>query len=214
MPKATGFSALAALTTFTAKKWFTKSFVDLVEDISRLYGKRSEVASGLLLSDAGTQSAVRCDFAYSTGSVYMNGGLVDIAGATKDCLAGGTTADPVIGGIMSDGSAEAISLATDAHAFITIIATNSTGSAAVTANNAVKLVAVISGTGASPTATEHLTTAQINAALKASAGKAAGHDHSHASVVWCHVGQFQLDENSGSPNLISSVENRNNRLGI
>nr|MBP48065.1 hypothetical protein [Myxococcales bacterium] len=155
MPKATGYSALSALTTFTAKKWFTKSFVSLVEDISRLYGKRSEVVSGLLLSDAGTQNATRSDFAYSSGTVVLGGAMTDITGATKDALAGGAT--PVLGAIMSDGTIEAISLTSGKKAFITIIAANSDGAGGTSTNNAAFLIPVIAGTGADPSALSHVT---------------------------------------------------------
>ena len=208
MPKATGFAALAALTKFTATQWFTKSFVSLVEDVSRLYGKRNEVVSGLAVSGGTHKTAQVADVTVTAGSVTLDGSLFDTAAiADKDCIDPEATGVALLFGesIFSDGSAgDTLVLATDAIAYITLIVANSDGAGATSTTP--KMIAVIAGTGASPTATGHLSTAQINTALAASTGVHAG------VTAWVHVARLVLDENSGSPTL-TVADNRNNVLG-
>lgn len=203
MAKATGYAALAALTTFTAKKWFTKSFVDLVEDISLRYTKRTEILDGGLVTKGTTLSATVCDLSVSEMKTIMGGVLTTVSAISdKDCIA------PEGGGfgqaIFSDGSnGNTLSLTSTARAFITIIVCNSDGSGSTSATPLV--IAVINGTSPSPTSTAHLTTAEINAALAASTGK-------HAGVTeWAHVGRFEVLEGTFGA-LQNNTENRNNHL--
>jgi hypothetical protein len=203
MPKATGFSALAALTTFTAKKWFTKSFVDLVEEISLRYTKRTEILDGGLVSKGTHLSATVCDLDVGEMKIIIGGVLTTVGAISeKDCIA------PEGGGfgqaIFSDGSnGNTLSLTSTARAFITIIVCNSDGGGSTSATPLV--IAVINGTGTSPTATAHISTAGINAALAASTGI-------HAGVTeWAHVGRFEVLEGTFGA-LQSNTENRNNHL--
>jgi hypothetical protein len=201
MAKATGYAALAALTTFTAKKWFTKSFVTLVDEISRLYGKRTEILDGGLVTKGATVTAEVCQIDLSEMKVILGGVLGTVAALDdKDCIAGAEFGQS----IFSDGSTgEALVIASAQTAFITLIVCNSNngGSTATTP----KLVAVINGTGPSPVATAHLTTAEINAALAASTGK-------HAGVTeWAHIGRWEVRQADLSA-LHGNTENRNNHL--
>ena len=208
MPKATGCSALSALTSFKATQWFTKSFVSLVDDISARYGKRNEVVSGILVTAGTHKSATVADITTTAGTVTLNGSMFDAAAISdKDCIDPEATGVNLTFGepIFSDGSAgDALDLATDAIAYISLIIANSDGGGSTSVTP--KMIAVIAGTGASPTATAQLSTAEINSALAASTGV-------HAGVTsWCHVAQLVLDENSGSPTL-TATDNRNNVLG-
>ena len=207
MPKATGYAALAGLTSFRATQWFTKSIATLVDDVSRFYGSRNEVVYGLLLEDAGTQSATVGQIKVNAGSVTLAGQLTDLAAIATGDLIGGASGN-IAQGIMSDGSLEAINLSgAGAKAYVSVIAINSDGSAST---GAAKILAVISGTGASPTATAHLSTAEINSALAASAGNGSDGDHSGATG-WCHVGQAILDLDTTDWSTIT--DNRNNSQG-
>ncbi len=202
MAKATGFSALAALTTFTAKKWFTKSFVDLVEEISLRYSKRTEILDGGLITKGTTLSATVCDITVAEMKIIMGGVLSTVSAISdKDCLAPESAFGQAI---FSDGSNGAgLTLSSSARAFITIIVCNSDSNGSTSATPLV--IAVINGVGSSPVATAHLTTAEINAALAASTGK-------HAGVTeWAHIGRFEVLEGTFGA-LQNNTENRNNHL--
>ena len=202
MPKATGYSALAGLTTFTAKQWFTKSFVSLVDEISLRYGKRTEVLDGGVVTKGTHLTAEICDLSVTEMKVIMGGVMGTVAAISdKDCI------DPETGygePIFSDGSAgDTLVLATSAKAFITLIFCNSNGSGSTSTTP--MLIAVIAGTGASPTATAHLTTAEINSALANSTGV-------HAGVTeWGHVARWEVHQASLGA-LQNFAENRNNHL--
>lgn len=203
MPKATGYAALAALTTFTAKEWFTKSIVKLVDEISLRYTKRTEILDGGLVTKGTTLSATVCDLNVSEMKTIIGGVLTTVSAISeKDCIA------PEGGGfgqaIFSDGSnGNTLNLAASAKAFITIIVCNSDGGGSTSATPAV--IAVINGTGPSPASLEHISTAGINAALAASTGI-------HAGVTeWAHVGRFEVHQADLSA-LQTNTENRNNHL--
>lgn len=217
MAKATGYAALAALTTFTAKKWFTKSFVTLVGDISRLYGKRNEVQNGLLFSHAGgTVNATSAALDMTAGTVTVDGAMADFAALNDTNVL--AVAGNFLGPIYSDGvanTARALTLTTDKKVYISVILINSTGAGAV--GTAPKFICVISGAAAAGAATgAFLTTTEINAALASSAGNATNYDHSggaSADCSWVHVARFIHADASSSLSATVS-DNRNNIAGV
>jgi hypothetical protein len=219
MAKATGYAALSALTAFTAKKWFTKSFVTLVGDISRLYGKRNEVAHGLKLAyGSGTLGTGTAQLNYSAGAVTLDGSITDLAAATNTDFLAFDASKFVMGAIFSNGTASksgaALALTSSNEVNISVILINSTGAGGVQAD--AEFLCVISGAGPDGVASGSaaLTTAEINVALAASAGNDANHDHSggaSANCNWIHVASFVLDNNGGSQTAVVT-ENRNNVL--
>tara|TARA_Y100000114_G_scaffold154623_1_gene176991 strand:+ start:484 stop:1110 length:627 start_codon:yes stop_codon:yes gene_type:complete len=208
MPKATGFSALAALTTFTAKKWFTKSFVDLVEDISRLYGKRSEIIYGTAWSyGSGAADNDELKLDNSAGAVMLNGVLTDVAAATNT--------DIFTNAIWSDGNGNddvGFDLGASTTAKISLIYANSDANGST--QTTPRLVAIVAGTGnGAGLGSDFLTTAQINSALAASSGEDNGYNHS-GTTHWIHVARvtYARDGSAGYTTTVS--DNRNNIAGV
>lgn len=211
MPKATGYAALAGLTSFRATQWFTKSIATLVDEISRVYGARNEVVHGVLFSHAGgTLSATAIPLDFTAGALTIGGTLNDLAlGNDKDLF---TVSAPISGAIWSNGDGEddtSFSIPSDDTAYITIIATNSDGAGST--SSTLNLVAVIAGSDNSSLDADHLTTAEINTALAASSGESANYDHSGCS--WCHVAQLVYADTSGSSWTATITDNRNNSQG-
>jgi len=217
MPKATGYSALAALTSFKATQWFAKSFASLVDEIALRYSKRNAINMGFFASAGGIASNTVAQVSWTAGAATLDGWLED-GGAT-------TNYDPLGPGsylvaIMSNGSPANITLVPSAFAYITGILINSNGTGGSDGASSLGgprnlFLAVIAGTGTSPVATAHLTTAEINAALAASAGNLVagvplGGDHSGATG-WCHIARAVLDEAAST---LTVEDNRNNVLGV
>lgn len=213
MPKATGFAALSALTTFRATQWFTKSIATLVDEISRHYSERTEITTGFEIShDGGTKSATVLQLDVSAGSLLMAGKLNDIAAVdNKDIFA--VASDGFSGAIYSNGDGEDdtnFSLGDGDTAYITIIACNSDGAGDAAASG-FKMVAIIAGDDMSSLDSDHLTTAEINTALAASEGESTNYDHS-GTTAWVHVAQVAYAR-SGATFTPTVTDNRNNSEG-
>ena len=184
----------------------------MAQEVATVYGIRSEVLTGGLLSD-GTISATALGLTTDEGAELMLGGkimaaLTDLADV--DVFA---TAGDVGQAIYDDGSdASVIDLtaASGNTAYVTMIAVNSDGAGAADEDDggAALYLAVVKGVAADfETQTEHLTSVEIQAALEASTGV---HDE---TTAWVHLAQVLWDEGSSSP-VATVTLNRNNHLGV
>ncbi len=196
--------ALSALKAFSPKKWYTKSLQTLAKEIVSEYAKRTEILDGGLITKGTTLSATQVDLSLSEMKVMMGGVLSTVSAiADKNCI----SAEGAFGqAIWSDGvNGSNLSLDTSARVYISLIFCNSDGAGDVSATPLV--IAVLAGTATSPTATAHLTTAEINYALSQSTGV-------HAAVTqWCHIGRFEVLQGTFGA-LQNNTENRNNHLEV
>lgn len=208
MATASGKAALQALTTFCdgSDLHVVRDLADLV---SSSYQGRSEIRAGGVLSAGGTISASAMQVDLTACDTTLAGKMQAQFAALNDTDLF-TTAGSVGQAIYTDGAtAAAIALDTDEVARVAVILCNSDGAGGVTDDNGAPLiVAVVAGTAATFAAqTAPPTSAQIQAALEASAGV-------HAGVTgWVWLGHVVWDENSASPQ-VTVTKNRNNHLGL
>jgi hypothetical protein len=192
---------LSALKAFSPTQWYTKSMQTLAKEIVSEYAKRTEITSGGLLTKGSTFNDVKSDITMAEMVIMMGGVISTVSVITDKDITDGEGAYGQA--IWSDGSnGNTIDLDTSAKAYITVIFCNSDGAGGTSTTPLV--IAVVAGTGPSPTATAHLTTAEINYALSQSTGV-------HAGVTeWCHIGRFE--NHQGSAAIQNNTENRNNHL--
>lgn len=197
-------TVLSALKAFSPKKWYTTSMQTLAREVVSEYAKRTEILDGGLITKGTTLSAVKADITLAEMKVMMAGVMSTVSAISdKDCIAGEAAYGQAIFSDGTDGAA--LDLATSARAYITIIFCNSDGAGGTSA--APLVIAVIAGAGASPTATAHLSTAEINYALSQSTGI-------HAAVTeWCHIGRFEVLQGTFGA-LQNNADNRNNHLEV
>jgi hypothetical protein len=202
-----GSSILQALDTYKVRGWYTKAVAELVTQIKAANQTKSEIGGGGSLADGATTTTAIL-LSYDAITVTLLGlEMANVAAlVTTDVLA---AAASVGAAIYADGSAytgDAITLASDDTAYVTLVVTNSDGAAGAAGDDgAPLLVAVLAGTSAATAiaATGHLSSAQISAALAASAGVHAG------ATAWAHYAQVLWNNPSGVPDSIPTL-NRNN----
>jgi len=204
-------SPLISLRNRSIKKWFTSELKTLGNTTEASYRGRSEVMSGLLLSDGGTatNSATAFRVNHTIGSVMLGGRLIDVAAGTDLDLAAATglsaASISLAGTAVTDVStAHLTGNSMDVIAAAIAIDTNNSGAPAGTAQ-----IALVFGAGAATAAAVAPTNAQVAAALAASTGNMAGNGG------WVHLAQLTFSrDGSAAYTLSAAVENRNNRLFV
>ncbi len=201
---------LAALYSFEPK--LTSAFPairELRDKIVEAYQTRTEVRAGGVVSAGGTISASVLQVSTTALDTIMKGKLMaQLAAQTNLDLF--TTSGAAARATFQDGAtAAAISLATSATAYVTVIAANTDGAGgAVTAENGtIKLIALVKGTSTTyGDAESFLTSQEIAEALAAATGVHAG------VTAWVHLANILWDEAAGTP-AVTITLNRNNHLG-
>lgn len=202
--------ALSKLWTFEPKLTTPAVMIrDLRDKIVTAYQGRTEIRAGGVVTAGGTISASVLQVSTTALDVRMLGKLMaQLAAQTNLDLF--TTSGAAARATYEDGTtAAAISLATDATAYVTVIAanTNGSGGAVETDNGAIKLIAMVKGTSSTyGDATRFLTSKEIDDALAAATGVHAG------VTAWVHLANILWDENSASPQVTITL-NRDNHLG-
>jgi hypothetical protein len=217
----TGVTPLEKLKTFKARNWYDKAFIKCAAKIADDYVTRNEIIRGGEIAEGssvtGTTFNVNLGDGTSATDIYsvLNGRIMAAIGyqTDRDLL---STGESFMGtAIYSDGSAaNAATITTDESAYATLIVCNSDGSGSVVAggdgaaaaggdNGQAQLLCVFAGTGTGSYDEDHLTSAEIQAALDASTGV---HD---GTTGWVHYAQLVWADDSGSFS-VTPVMNRNN----
>ena len=204
MAKQYGKAALQLIKEFRSTKWFTSSFIDFANKISKEYSGRSEVMYGFALS-AGTTGATALNIGVTAGEVMLAGKLhpQSAIGDDRDLHAANLL-------LFKDGSTakDVIIAAATAGNFISIIALNSDNSGDVVAEGAApKIIGICNGTDSDSLkdSTQPLSSAEIASALAASDGVHDGY------TGWVHIGYIHGNIQGDSETVVSNL---NNHLGL
>lgn len=204
---ALGKYALSRLFFHVARKsWYTE-IKNLRTKVVEAYSERSEIVSGGIVTD-GTATATEMMCSVTAVSSVLKGRVMAaIPAISDDDLLDAATAG-VQQPIYADGSdASGLSLGADETAYVTLIVCNSDGSGDAVENDdgAAQIVAIVAGTAATyASASAHLSSSEIQAALDASTGV---HD---GVTAWAHLSQCLYADTSGSSWLVTPTMNRNN----
>lgn len=202
-----GSSILSALDTYKVRGWYTKAIEALVTSLKTANQTKNEIGGGGSLA-TGTTTTIALLLTYDAIQVTL-GGLImnDVAAlADVDVLA---AAGSIAAAIYEDGSAytgDAITLANDDTAYVTLVVTNSDGAGGLVGDDgAPKLVAVVAGTTAATaiTKTAFLSSGNITSALAGSTGV---HDE---ATQWAHYAEVIWNNPAGVPGSTPTL-NRNN----
>jgi hypothetical protein len=217
----TGVTPLEKLKTFKARNWYDKAFIKCAAQIADDYMTRNEIIRGGEIATGASRTNSTFNINLGDGSsatdIYsvLNGRIMAAIGyqTDRDLLA---TGESFMGtAIYSDGSAASgATIATNESAYATLIVCNSDGSGdvvvggdgAATAggdNGQAQLLCVFAGTGTTDYDEDHLTSAEIQAALDASTGV---HD---GTTGWVHYAQIVWTDTSGTVTVTPTM-NRNN----
>ena len=201
-----GKNAIQSLFNYTPRRGWGYELKNLRGKIVDAFRTRCEILDGGIVTD-GTATATELMLNMTAMKVTLNGRLMTFAAVTDDDFLDTSTVG-VGQPIYQDGSdASALSLGTDESAYVTLIVTSSddAGGDDDDDNGACLVVAVVAGTALTYAAqTEHVTSAEIQAALEASTTM---HD---GVTAWAHVCQLVYADTGGAAWAATVVMNRNN----
>jgi len=193
--------ALQNLTAFKATKWFTKDFKTLALRIATDYAARNEINYGLADLAQGATFNTSTLKLTGTAGVAMINGVLKVLPALSDTDVTAIVTDKSLRCITSAGAVGTFDSSADVY--VTLLATNSDGDATQTDldNSFARYVAILGSS------TGHLSSAEISAAILASAGNASSADHSGCKYVMV----AQIIGKAATTHLVTL--NRNNVLG-
>ena len=202
---AVGKNALQKLFNWTPRKSWYKELRKSRHQIVDSYRERSEILDGGIVTE-GTETATELVAGIAECKVMLAGRQMTLAAlaTTSDLL---TAATGIGQAIYDDGSnATAAALASGEVAYVTLIICNTDGAGGADTDDGgtCLVVAVISGSGTGDYDAEHVTSAEIQAALDASDGV---HD---GTTAWAHLAQLTWTDTGGSAWAIAVTMNRNN----
>jgi hypothetical protein len=205
-----GKSAMQRLFNWTPRLSWYKELRNIRDSIVGAHRERSEIDGGGVFEEGASISATTLNLDFSGMSCRMRGRLMAPmpAGVDTDILSKTAyVGEPIYADGVSATGGDALSLGADETAYVTLIACNSDGAGGADEddNGSSKLLAIIAGSASDfADQTEHLSSAEIQAALEAS-------DSVHDGVTgWAHLAQIEFTDAGGAAWSATITGNRNN----
>lgn len=198
----TAVRVLNKLGAFPVRKWFDTEIKNLAQEVRNLLLAKSEVTLGGVAS-GGTVTATALGVTTTAADLKLAGNLKAQLGALSDTDLF-TTALTVAQAVYEDGSDASgadLGAGSGNTAYVTLIAADTDGAGGATGDNGAALyVAVVAGTASTfASATQFLTSAEIDAALAGSTGV---HD---GTTGWVSLATLLWDEGTGAPAVTVTV---------